>query len=105
MRKPGGNNDYGTPERGHQFSVIAEEHLKLAAFLFLHRWRCTLYWQIMGVNEDTVCLIEGQKKLEDEYKDPNVLPKINKSDMAETMEVIEEYLRYIVVSYGLLWHT
>ena len=36
----------------------------------------------MGVNENTVHLMAGQKKLEDEYKDPNMLPKINKSDMA-----------------------
>ena len=36
----------------------------------------------MRVHEDIVHLLAGQKKLEDEYKDPNVLPKINKSDMA-----------------------
>ena len=27
------------------------------------------------------------------YEDPNMLPKINKPDMAGTMEAIEEYLR------------
>ena len=32
-------------------------------------------------------------KLEDEYDNPDVLPKINWSDMTETMEAIEEYLR------------
>ena len=32
-------------------------------------------------------------ELKDEYKDPDVLPKINKFDMAGTMKVIEEYLR------------
>ena len=37
-------------------------------------------------------LFAGQKKLEDEYKDPSKLPKINKSDIAETMEAIKEYL-------------
>ena len=31
-----------------------------------------------------------QKKLEDEYEDPGMLLKINKSDMAGTMEAIEE---------------
>ena len=36
--------------------------------------------------------LAGQKKLKDEYKDPNVLPKINKSDMTGTMESIKEYL-------------
>ena len=47
----------------------------------------------MGVDEDTVCLIAGQKKLMDEYKDPDMLPKIIKSDMARMMEAIKEYLR------------
>ena len=37
--------------------------------------------------------LTGQKKLEEEHKDPDVLPKINKSDMAGTMESINEYLR------------
>ena len=40
-----------------------------------------------------MCLLTGQEKLKDEYKDPDVLLKINKSDMAETMESIKEYLR------------
>ena len=93
MRKPGCKNANGMPKRGWQVSVIAEKNLKLAAFQFHHRWRCTLDWEIMGVNEDTVCLMTGKKKLKDEYKDPDVLPKVNKSDMAGMMEAIEEYLR------------
>ena len=44
------------------------------------------------MHKGTVHLLASQKNLEDEYKDPNVLPKINKSDMAG-MESIEEYLR------------
>ena len=47
----------------------------------------------MGVNADTSCLMAGQKKLKDEYKDADVLPKINKSDMAGMMEAIDEYLK------------
>ena len=43
--------------------------------------------------KETVYLLAGQKKIEDEYKDPNMLPKINKSYMAGTMESIQEYLR------------
>ena len=78
-RKPGGKNANGTPSRGQQVSVIAQEILKLAAFLFHHRWRCTLDWEITEVHEDTVHLQAGQKKLKDEYKDPNMLPNINKS--------------------------
>ena len=45
------------------------------------------------MHEDTVCLLARKKKIKDEYKDPTVLPKINKSDMAGIMEAIEEYLR------------
>ena len=93
MRKPGGENIDLMPNRGQQVSVIAQESLMLAVFLFHHRWRCTLDWEIMGVNEDTVCLMTGQKKLEDEYKDPNMLQKINKSNMVGMMEAIKEYLR------------
>ena len=91
MRKPGGKNADGTPDRGQQVSVIAQENLKLAAFLFHHRWRCTLDWKITEVDEGTVCFLAGQKKLKDEYKDPNVLLKIIKSDIAGTMESIKEY--------------
>ena len=47
----------------------------------------------MGVHEVTVPLPAGQKKLKDKYKDPDVLPKVNKSDMAGTIEDIKEILR------------
>ena len=93
MRKPGGKNDDGTPDRGQQVSVIDQENLKLTAFLFHHWWQCTLDWEIMGMNKGMVHFLVGQKKLEDENKDPEMLPKINKSDMAGMMESIEEYLR------------
>ena len=46
----------------------------------------------MGVDEGTACLMAGQKKLKNEYKDPDVLTKVNKSDMARMMEDIKEYL-------------
>ena len=42
VRKPGGMNDNGKHEREQQVSVIAQENMKLAVFLFYHRWRCTL---------------------------------------------------------------
>ena len=47
----------------------------------------------MGVNKETVHFFTGQKKLDDRYKDPDVLPKINKSDMSGMMESINEYFR------------
>ena len=42
MRKPGSKNVNGVPDRGQQVSVIAQENLKLAVFLFHHLWRCTI---------------------------------------------------------------
>ena len=38
-------------------------------------------------------VLAGQKRLKDEYKDPNVLPKVKAVDMARMIEAIEEYLR------------
>ena len=99
MRKPGGKNAVRTPNRGQQSSMIAQENLKLAVFLFHHRWRCTLDWEISGVHQDTVHLLAEKKKLKDEYKDPKVLLKIIKSNMAETNEDIKEYLR---LHYGVM---
>ena len=92
MRKPGGKNANGMLHREQHASVIAKENLKLAVFLFHHWWRCTFDWEVMGVQEDTMHLLGGQKRLEDKYKDPDVLPKVNKADMEGTMESIEEYL-------------
>ena len=57
MRKPGGKNVNGIPNRWQQASVIAQENLKLAVFLFHHRWICTLDWEITGVDEVTVHLM------------------------------------------------
>ena len=49
MRKPVSKNANGMPNRGQQVSVIAQEHLKLAVFLFHYWWRCTSDWDITGV--------------------------------------------------------
>ena len=40
-----------------------------------------------------MCLLAGQKRLKDEYKDPTMLTKVEKADMAGMMEAIKEYLR------------
>ena len=50
-------------------------------------------WEIMGVNKETMHFLAGQKKLEDEYKIPNMMLKINKSDMVGMIEFIKEFLR------------
>ena len=59
VRKPGSKNANGTCDRGQQVTVIAQENLKKATFLFHHRWRCTLDWEIMGVDEGIVHLMAG----------------------------------------------
>ena len=99
MRKPDCKNANKMSSRGKQVSVLAQENLKLAAFSFHHRRRCALDWEIMEVHEGTVCLLAGQKKLEDEYNDPNVLPKINE------LEALKEYLRscHVVVRAPLAY--
>ena len=89
LRKPGYKNANGMPNRGQQDSVIAQKNLKLAAFLFKQRWRCTFEWEIIEVDEGTVSFLVGQKKLK-EYKELDMLLKINKSDMAGMMESIKE---------------
>ena len=45
------------------------------------------------MREDTVYLLASQKILEDDCKDPGMLPKFNTADMAGVMESIEENLR------------
>ena len=45
------------------------------------------------MNKKAVHFIAGKGKLEDGYKYPNVLPKINTSITAGMMESIKEYLR------------
>ena len=93
MRKQGDKNADGMPDRWQQVSVIAQDNLKLATFLFHYWWKSTFDWVVTGVCKDTVHFLAGWKKLEDEYKVLNVLPNINKSDMAGTMEPIKEYHR------------
>ena len=65
MRKPGGKNANGMPDKGQQVSVIAQVTLKLAAFLFHHRWICAIDWEVTGVHEDTVLLLARQRRLKD----------------------------------------
>ena len=43
----------------------------------------------MIVQEDIVHMLAGQRRLEDGYKDPDILPKVNKTDMAGTMMSIK----------------
>ena len=35
-------------------------------------------------------MLARQKRLEDKYKDPDVLPKVNETDMTRMMESIKE---------------
>ena len=47
MRKPGCKNANGTPDRGQQVSVIAQENLKLAALLFHNAPLIGKLWECM----------------------------------------------------------
>ena len=73
MKKPCGKNADGMSNKEQQISVIAQEDLKLAAFLFYQWWRCTFDWEVTGVEEDRVCLLADQMRSKDDYKDPDVL--------------------------------
>ena len=86
------------PDRGQQISVIAQENLKLATFLFHHLWRCTFDWEVTGVQEDTVHLLAEQKRLKYEHMDLDVVSKVNKADMAGTIESIKGILGHVMVS-------
>ena len=44
----------------------------------------------MEIWDNIVHLLASQKRLEDYYKDPIVLPKVNKADMVGTIKAIEE---------------
>ena len=85
VRKSSGKNANGTSVMGQLVSVIAQENLNLVAFLSHHRWQCTPDWEIKGVQEQTVCKLTGQKKLDDEHKDLSMLSEVNKADMAGSM--------------------
>ena len=47
----------------------------------------------MGVHKNVVHLLAWQKMLKDDFKDSDVLFKVNKADMAGMMEAIKEHLR------------
>ena len=57
MKKLGSKSANGMVDRGKKVSVIAQENLKLAAFLFYQRWRCTLDGEVTGMYKDTVHLL------------------------------------------------
>ena len=80
FRMTGDENANRTPNRGQQVSLIAKENLKLAVILFHYWWRCIFNCEVTGGCKDTVCMLAGQKKLKDECKDLDVLPKVNKAD-------------------------
>ena len=93
IRKPGRKKQNGMPDKGQQISVITQENLKLAAFSFHQIWRCTFDWEAMGVYDDNVCLLSEQMRYDDDYKDPFMLHRINKTDMPGMIKTIKEKLR------------
>ena len=87
MRKSDGKNANKKNNRGQHVSVIAQENLKLATFVFHHMWRCTLDWKVTGVSDNTVHMSAGPKRIKEDYQHPDLLP------MTGMMEAIIEYLR------------
>ena len=83
MRKPGNKNVDGTPNRGSQASVMAQENLRLADFLFYYSWRCIIEWKVMKMQEETAHKFAHQWKLDNKYKNQDVLPKVNKAQYNE----------------------
>ena len=49
-----------------------------------------------------MCLLAGQKRLEDTYKDPDVLPKVNKTNMAGMKEYLPSCCRVIRASLAYI---
>ena len=94
VRKPVGKNTDRMPDRRQQVTVIAQGILKLAAFLFHHRWHCTFDWAVKGVWEDTIHILTSQKRLEGKDKDPDMLLKVSKAYLAVMMKAIKESLRW-----------
>ena len=76
MRKPSSKNANRISDRWLKVSTIAQENLKLAAFLFHHSLRCTFDWEVKEVQKDMMYLLEGKKKFEVDYNNPDVLPKV-----------------------------
>ena len=60
-------------------------------------------WMVTGVHEDTVCLPTGQKRLKYEHKDLNMMPKVDKADMAGSFEAIQEYLIRFTCTHMCSW--
>ena len=54
MRNLGGKSADGMSDSGQQVSVTAQENVNLTAFLFHHRLRCTLDWEVTGMHEGTM---------------------------------------------------
>ena len=78
-------------------TYLTQENQKIATFLFHHRWGCIFDWEVREVCEGIVNLLAGQKRLEDSNKDPDMLPKVNKADLAGMMATIINISDYIVV--------
>ena len=65
---------------------------EFAIFIIKHWQKCYLSNEVDNLKEDTIISLQGQKKLEDDYVQPDDLPKIDKFDEAVTMGEIERIL-------------
>ena len=96
-KKPCSKNVNGVPKKGHQVSVMAQDNLKLAAFLSHYSWRCIYDWEVTKVQKSTICKPVRQKTIKDKCKGPDVLPKVNKANVVGWWQPLKNVSDHIVV--------
>ena len=96
LRKPGGTiqgpNNALIPDPGVRVSLIAENNLKLACYYLRHLQRISRTVTINQVTLDRVRALKELKEAEEAHQDPNESPKVDMSNMTNTMETIFECL-------------
>lgn len=98
IRRPGGtiNNPAGEgniPNPGESVSLRAENNLKLMAYYLRHRARVSRQTQPADITLENIRSVKELRESEENYEQPEDLPKVNDRDWPKTMEAIQEYLR------------
>jgi len=94
LRRPGGQNDSGSPDPGVKVSVRAEENLKLVAYYCRHQERVSRPTNVALITLSNVRNLTKQRDLErQKVTDAREPPTVNTKDWPRTMEAIEEYLQ------------
>ena len=106
LRIPGGNNS-GLSDHGVAVSAMAESNLQGIIYHINH-------FKIIGstlthihVEFSKVHTMYHQRDMEEDHKDPELVPTVDPRDWPKTMEIMEEYIRGFLgvdgqpFSYGL----